>query len=462
MLFNIWKTSVFLFGLVFIVVVPPFHSPDEFNHFYKAYDISEGHLTPTVDYAKMELGGYVPKSLLEVSAPFEKGKFKEDYKFSVDTILHYLKLPLNRQEMVFTDFPNTARYAPTAYTPQVFAILVCKFFDLPPLSILYISRLLAFLLWFTILCFSIHRTPIFKGGLMILSALPASLAVNSTMSADVFSNALCFFALSCFLKMRVSETVSKRDLYLFSAALFVVTLNKICYFPLVFLLFFVDTQCFEPQFPKWRFITANLIINLVIILVWTHFVNTWIYPTNDVNVTTYRTMRLDETINPTLQLRYVFDHFVPYTLELLGKSFAAFEVTWKLYLTSAGWEFVHIRLNLANILLFTLLFYFLFQKNLFSWKERLLLFGIAHSMTLLFLFSMHLHWDGVGKEMIYAYGGKYYVPIYPIILLSISGILSRLGEVVFLKKYGFIVVIGVFVVVYGSFFQLLLERYYGW
>ncbi len=39
--YKIWFWSTALLGLTLIILVPPFHSPDEFNHFYKAYHIAD-------------------------------------------------------------------------------------------------------------------------------------------------------------------------------------------------------------------------------------------------------------------------------------------------------------------------------------------------------------------------------------------------------------------------------------
>ena len=41
-------------------------------------------------------------------------------------------------------------------------------------------------------------------------------------------------------------------------------------------------------------------------------------------------------------------------------------------------------------------------------------------MTMLFLLSQHLHWDGVGDKIITMYYGKYYIPVYPLIFWAFS------------------------------------------
>jgi uncharacterized membrane protein len=464
MLFNIWKISVLFIGLALIVVVPPFHSPDEFNHFYKAYHISSGYLTPGIDYNQIRLGGRIPQSLVDVSIPYTKGVSKLDYKFSKELVVKYSKVKLRKDEKIYGDFINTARYAPTAYVPQVLAISICKIFDINPLIMMYCGRLFNFLVWYIILFFAIKRTPIFKGGLMLLSALPTSLAINSTMNADVISNALAFLAISCFFRLRMNESTTKKDLYMFSIAVLIVTLNKLCYFPLMFLLLFVDKKAFTFTFSKFKFITLNLILNVAIILIWAHLVDTWTYPTNEINVTSYHFIRPDANVNPKLQMQRVLENFPTFTIALVFNSFTSYIITWETYLSCFGWEFGRVPRGMASILLFSIFIYFLFQKHTFKPFERILLFIIGHGMIIFFLVIQHLSWDSVGPEMIQGYGGKYYISIYPIILLSMAGIFSKISERAFFKnyliKYSILPFLCIWIVVYWSFFQAILDRYY--
>jgi Predicted membrane protein (DUF2142) len=62
-----WFSIVFILGIAFAVLVPPFQSPDEFNHFYRVYQQSEGHFWGEIDSTKTKLGGYIPQSLINIS-----------------------------------------------------------------------------------------------------------------------------------------------------------------------------------------------------------------------------------------------------------------------------------------------------------------------------------------------------------------------------------------------------------
>lgn len=63
---NVSPQYIFLFlgiiyGTAFLFVIPPFQVPDEYEHYYKAYDISEGNIIP--DKLGNKSGIFVPKSV---------------------------------------------------------------------------------------------------------------------------------------------------------------------------------------------------------------------------------------------------------------------------------------------------------------------------------------------------------------------------------------------------------------
>ena len=57
-----------LFGMLFILLTPPFQVPDEINHFYRAFHIAEGHVR--VIKTDNRLGGLIPVSATKIVEPF--------------------------------------------------------------------------------------------------------------------------------------------------------------------------------------------------------------------------------------------------------------------------------------------------------------------------------------------------------------------------------------------------------
>ena len=73
--------------------------------------------------------------------------FHEEKKIHEDSIISKLLTPLTSKEQIFGVFPNTARYAFTAYFPQAVVTYLLDKINTPPLIILYAQRIVAFLFY---------------------------------------------------------------------------------------------------------------------------------------------------------------------------------------------------------------------------------------------------------------------------------------------------------------------------
>jgi uncharacterized membrane protein len=456
-----WLILTLAFGLTYIFIVPPFQSPDEPNHFLRIYHISEGRLWGEVSSDKHQLGGYIPDSLSTVYKPYEYMFFKEETKISTDSITSNLLKPLPASALSFQRFPNTARYAFTTYLPQVTAFYLLKKISCPPLLLMYAGRLAAFLFWVMLVYYAINLTPVYKEILMFLSFLPASLAVNTTLSADVVTNGLAFVVLAYFLKFKFQASNLKRgELLLFCGIMLLISWQKIVYFPLLFLLLLVPTSKFGGLKKKVLVFSIALISNLIIIFWWSGEINKLVYPTGDKFFTTYENMRMDADINPTLQVEHILKGPIKFMSIFFEASIKTYNINFTTYLTSFGWEGKRVPSGLLYVFKFFLFAFIFIQPNRFKIWEKILLILLGHGLVMLFLLSQHLHWDGVGDLFLNVYGGKYYIPIYPIFFLAATGLLNK---TIFQNKYRrFIHIMTVLTLITTQidFLILILERYF--
>jgi uncharacterized membrane protein len=456
-----WLILTLAFGLTYIFIVPPFQSPDEPNHFLRIYHISEGRLWGEVSLDKHQLGGYVPDSLSTVYTPYEYMVFKEEKKITVDSIFSNLFKPLPSKATSFQRFPNTARYAFTTYLPQVTAFYLLKKIICPPLLLMYAGRLAAFLFWVMLVYYAINLTPVYKEILMLLSFLPASLAVNTTLSADVVTNGLAFVALAYFLKFKFQASNLKRgELLLFCGIMLLISWQKIVYFPLLFLLLLVPTPKFGGLKKKILIFSIALISNFVIIFWWSGEINKLIYPTGDKFFTTYKNMRMDADINPTLQVEHILKDPSKFFGIFFEVSLKVYNINFSTYLASFGWEGKSVPSGLLYLFKVFLFAFIFIQENRFKIWEKILLLLLGHGLVMLFLLSQHLHWDGVGDLFLNVYGGKYYIPIYPIFFLAFTGLLNKS---IFKEKYQrhiYIFFAFTTLIVQIDFLILILQRYY--
>src|SRR5438128_2418991 len=104
-------------GVLLVFLVPPFQSPDEQTHFYRAYQLSEGHLI--ANRLSYGAGDTLPKSLSDSFNSFYYLLFQPDKKIDINSFKTVLGKSLNSTSTVETRFENTAPYPPFAYLPQI-------------------------------------------------------------------------------------------------------------------------------------------------------------------------------------------------------------------------------------------------------------------------------------------------------------------------------------------------------
>jgi uncharacterized membrane protein len=466
--YKLWFRATIILGLIMVVFVPPFHSPDEFNHFYKAYHIADGHSISDFDSTKSQLGGYIPRSLITVSKPFNEIVQFRARKMPLDTILEYLKLPLISEDKIFVRFPNTARYAPTAYAPQAFALFISKKWDMTPLWMTYMGRFFTFITWFWLISIAIRWTPIvYRPILMIITLLPESLAINTTLNADVITNGFLFLQIALFLQLKTDSkklnlTQIRQKLLLFSFLVLWSTWHKIIYFPMLFLLMLLDPSVFGNHWTKkYIFVGLNLVLNLLLIKIWSSHLHQLIYPFADLTQNTYRGMRPGYNINPDLQVQFIVNQPIAFLEKFIPATFSSYSHTNQSYIATFGWELI--RLPETVVIGFLIIFLCFVALQPIQWTrfDSMLMLLIAHSMTSLFILSMYLHWDSVGDEITYTYTAKYYFASYALILLVLGGRLA--GWNVFFEKKKVIDLLfkGSFGVIWIWFLVLVYKRYYG-
>ena len=437
--FSIWAV---LLGVLYGFLLPPFHSPDEFNHLFKIYHLSSRSWNGELNHDSTILGGYIPRSLVEVAKPFRPQVFHEELKVPFSLTGSLLWVPLSPSDTVFQEFTNTARYAPTAYLPQVAAVWLLRQFHAPPLILLYSCRLSAFLFWFLLMLAALRLLFSTKnefsaadtggGGegsflMLVFILLPTSLAIHTTSSADVVSNALIFYALAFMLHLRArKETIRGQEAVLLLLIFVVTGINKICYFPILFFLLTIRKEKFGGFWKKIGFIGTSLVVTATVVLLWAKHVDQLIYPfgTDLPLKTTYNYLREGELVNPKLQLDIIKNDLGYYFNRFFNHSFNMYDDHHVQFIGYFGWEGKHIPPGLTNPFWWILAFFCARLPFKFAVWERLGLLTLAHSMTFLFYLSQILHWDRVGEPgEITWYGAKYFYPIYPFIFLAISGLI---------------------------------------
>lgn len=178
-----------IFGILFLLITPPFQVADETAHFFRSYQVSEGQIV--AEKQKNQVGGPLPQSLVDTWQKVSSGiPNNPEIKQKPADIFSLLNLPLKSDNKIFGHFPNTSLYSPIPYLPQAAGMMLGKAFGLSPIILLYLGRIFNLLVWLLLGYISIKITPIFQWVFFLLALTPMSLFQAASLSADAVTNSL--------------------------------------------------------------------------------------------------------------------------------------------------------------------------------------------------------------------------------------------------------------------------------
>jgi uncharacterized membrane protein len=223
-----------LFGGALVFVNPPFQVPDEPVHFYRAWDISQGHLVTRRQPGR--IGGELPASLWKLEQELVNGMpGNVERKITVGQIRAGLSVPLDPGVRTFLAFPNAAIYTFVPYIPQTLVILAGRGLGAPPLATFYAARLATLLAATFLTAYAIRRAPALRWLLVLIALTPMALHQRASVSADALTIAAAFVlgALAARLAFReggpADAVAGRRDFLLLTAAALGLCLCKPAY-----------------------------------------------------------------------------------------------------------------------------------------------------------------------------------------------------------------------------------------
>ena len=221
-------------SLPLVLLTPPFQVPDEVQHFYRAYQLSEFHLRAEVQDGKA--GGALPASLpqlVKMSVYTQDGVLYPATPAPIARTLQLRSIPLDPATRQFVAFPGSAFYSPLPYLPQVLGIAVGRQMGAGPLVLLYLGRLFNCLAALGLLGLAVMLMPFAEELVLVAGLLPMSLYLYASLSPDaaVIGCALVFSALA--IAAGVRQQWGTRELWAAIALAVVFCPVKPVYFPML-------------------------------------------------------------------------------------------------------------------------------------------------------------------------------------------------------------------------------------
>lgn len=397
-----------LFGGILVFLIPPYQAPDEINHYFRSYQILQGHLFS--EKTPQGLGGRIPEDTLAVIAAFEDQPFHPEPRSSAAEILENLRKTVSEEPKRFAAFANTALYSPVNYFPQALGMGIAGLFSSNPLVRMYGGRAANLLLWAFLVFLSIKIAPVFKWLFFALALLPTSLFLAATCSGDPLTNALCFLAIALILRLVQDGFRPREPRILALAALSCVLALAKPFYLLILLFFFAIPRRKGGPFP--RLLKSFLLVflpGLILQTAWLALVKA-----------SYVPHRLDVVVSPDDQLQYLFQH--PFSvLETVGRSLhQSLPFILASFVGVLGWLDTHLPPTLLWIAGGNLLIAAALDTKddfRFSPKQKAAAATVFLLLTLTVCLTQYLHWNPVGAETIEGLQGRYFLAFSPLLFL---------------------------------------------
>jgi uncharacterized membrane protein len=172
--------------LLLCFLTPPFQVHDEFQHFFRSYELSELQLWGHVQGGRG--GTELPSSLVDFVqrswGTLQIWEIPPLGPHPVADTLKELQRPLLPEQRQFADFSGAAWYSPLAYIPQVIGIAIGRAFELPPLALLFLGRMANALCALLITAWSLKILPIGRPAALVAALLPMTQYQYASVSPD--------------------------------------------------------------------------------------------------------------------------------------------------------------------------------------------------------------------------------------------------------------------------------------
>lgn len=431
---NVTPTKFFvviaaIFGLTFLLITPPFQTPDEEVHFYRTYQISQGNLVP--DNNGTVVGGMLPRSLaktVEVTSQQPPLKFQPDVKYA----LHKTRVALSIKEVtgdkVLYDFSATAYYSLVSYLPQTLGILIARVINTPPVVMMYAGRLMSLIAWIILFSLAIRFMPYKKWALVAVGLLPMALFEATSLSADSMTYGLLALALALILKFNFEKKLLDiKKVVLLTTVLTLLVLSKEIMFIFLFLIFLLPSSILGNQ--KFSHYKRAALIAIPLLC----FVG-WMMTVSSLDVQNTGIFNP----NPTEQIKFIIEKPLAYANVVFQTYFFTHsDGIARSFIGTFGWLDAPLSELIATIGYISLAFIFMASYGLkiapLNRKNKLIILFTGLVYWAATTTALYLYYDPVKFKYIIGLQGRYFIPLALLAIPLLYGSWLRTSKSLYIK-----------------------------
>lgn len=430
-------------GALLVFISMPLSSPDEVIHFLNSYAFSRGDAFPeVVDGA---LGKYIPANIVEFTEYWHPRVY-EDVKFTINELIQMSHTASVSTSSIFYPSPVTG-ISPICYLMSSLGMLVgqgignlfnAEIVNTSPYNLMIYGRLGNLVFYIGVIYWALKLTPRFKRTMLLLSMMPMSLFLGTSINYDAILIPISFLTIAVVLKIlnsRANEIVTS-DIVLVLVCVFFLVAVKQVYAVLVLLFLAI---------PRKKYGTTKrmaLCITAVAVTAFLAYIPNLIIGNISIDV-----------VDPNAALRQEQTQFVLTHLGHTGKIILnnikeSYQSYLLMFFGNLGWLNVPLPVPMETIF-YALLILIAGFECLSSpiwdqkWKRGLAAAGVIIGVMAIML-SMYINhtilYTTVGSHHIHGIQGRYFIPLFlPAVLIAANGFLTRLTSLNQYRKYADII-----------------------
>jgi uncharacterized membrane protein len=402
-----------VFGLCFVFGLPPGQGADEPSHFPRAYHISEGHLFPVMQNNWEWGGGSLPVALQRVIDAFFHVGNRTDLRVEVKKIEELWQTPLRLDDRIPVMYPTAAHYTFVPYLPQALGIALARTAGLGPLPVFYAGRLANLLLCVVLFFWAIRLWPVGRLAFGMITLLPITVQQCATYTPDAATLSAAFLLLALLLRLalRLEPPAGVRTMVLLLSLTAWLALCKVPYVLLLLLYLAVPMS----QLGGWKRYLVTAVGMAAVVLCCLPLINHGRnYVPNRINGN--REVAIDK------QLEFIRTHPVRYT-KIVAASVAVYGQLWFDQLGYLGWLETKVNPLALHLYLLVLLLVALGDptgRAPVPGHVKLLALAASVACFVMIVTACYLCGCVPGAKLIDGPQGRYFLPLLPLLLLTLS------------------------------------------
>ncbi len=402
-------------GMMFLVLMVPYHVPDEAPHIIRAYEVYNGGFVATLNDENKHRA-IIPEDLKSINI-----SNLNDYK------------TLHEQLSKTTDYSKTSEayteaqsYPATLYLFSGMGMKIGQIFNMNIILCMYLGRIFNFIIFLVLSYYSLKLIPFGKLILAAYLLMPMMLQQACSVSPDSIINAICLFFISYIMYLTfVKEKIRKVEIGLLLGISIFIGIAKMVYFPIVLLLMLLFGNKKIPQKTKFVIVISCIIISLLSGLLWYKY---------QTRYSDERSYVQERNIDSAQQISGIISNIPGYvgtienTIDKMGTVYL-----YGLVGDNLGWQNIQVNQLLIIVYLFLLVLAPFMENNDFAFNkiQRLFVFALTVGTVLLIFTGLYLIWSEVGSNIIIGVQGRYFIPcaILPLLIMCLKNNSVRIKNI---------------------------------